>query len=116
MSKNLSNESNDFINLVDDLIIDLVDNLPDDFNDDLDEELNDELKPCPFCGYRAYIDYCNYDHSYAVTCSNCCIDTGRFIDKEACIKAWNNRPIEDKKDNQIKELTDDLAFSKKWAK
>jgi hypothetical protein len=69
MSKNLSNDTNDFINLVDGLIIDLVDDLPDNYNDDLDEEtsskldeeLNDELKPCPFCGYRAYIDYCNYN-------------------------------------------------------
>ena len=60
------------------------------------EEVNDELRKCPFCGGNAYIDL--YDRSYTAVCGNCFATTYEFKDKEDCIRAWNNRPLEDEKD------------------
>ena len=106
----------DFIDAVDDVIIDLIDDLNDDYNDDLPEELNDELKPCPFCGKEPKINQSEFSHRYWVACEDCCCLNKVFYTKDEAIKAWNSRHIEDEKDNQIKELKNDLAFSDKWTK
>ena len=70
------------------------------------DELDVDLKPCPFCGGNAYID--DYDRSYIAICWNCHAETYEFKDKEECIRAWNNRPIEDEKDKEIESLKVEL--------
>lgn len=67
-------------------------------------ELDDELKPCPFCGGKAYI---NVDHeavedtekrhwAYTVVCNRCCATSGLTYLPEKAREAWNWRA-----DNEI---------------
>ena len=55
------------------------------------------LKPCPFCGGKAYLDKADTDPSsecsnnYIVRCSSCRVNTAWFYDKCECVDAWNKR-------------------------
>ena len=66
----------------------------------------DELKPCPFCGGVAQLDFapngnCTYinsegkidytDFLYIVKCTGCCSSGGRYEDINMAIDAWNKR-------------------------
>jgi hypothetical protein len=55
--------------------------------------MNDKLKPCPFCGFRAFVGH--KDGWYWVYCGleNCDINpkTKAFNRKEYAIKCWNRR-------------------------
>ena len=71
----------------------------------------DELKPCPFCGGKAFLDLKSKSHgehfgaTFEVGCRNCCfsfkkdsrwyIANGQIMtDKDGykeCIEAWNRR-------------------------
>lgn len=59
----------------------------------------DELKPCPFCGGKASI---NFDSeaivdsqgrhwAYNVVCDKCCATSGLAYSIEMAIEAWNKR-------------------------
>lgn len=71
-----------------------------------------KLKPCPFCGGEATLIYAD-DKTWQVVCDSCgsCSD---YYDEEwdpdnppegnEAASAWNSRPIEDKKDEEIKRI------------
>lgn len=67
-----------------------------------------ELKPCPFCGGKAYIEcwemvpfekqYIQEENDgfyYGITCMNCDASTGGKLSEEKAIDAWNRRAGED---------------------
>lgn len=49
-----------------------------------------ELKPCPFCGGKAYMKDNGNGH-YSVACQDCFIETGNEKGKCKAIKEWNTR-------------------------
>ena len=58
--------------------------------------MNNELKPCPFCGWRAFIGKTKSEHPYYwVYCGleNCSVNpkTKAFNRKEYAIEVWNRR-------------------------
>ena len=62
--------------------------------------MTENLKICPFCGSEAEI--IGYDDGmYQCVCKNCKSTQGVFYDfPEEAAFAWNNRPIEDLKDDE----------------
>ena len=62
--------------------------------------MTENLKICPFCGSEAEI--IGYDNGmYQCVCQNCKSTQGVFYDfPEEAAFAWNNRPIEDLKDDE----------------
>ena len=62
--------------------------------------MTENLKICPFCGSEAEI--IGYDDGmYQCVCQNCKSTQGVFYDfPEEAAFAWNNRPIEDLKDDE----------------
>lgn len=72
---------------------------------------NIELKPCPFCGGEG--GYANGGFGFIVKCRKC----GSRIDvqntTEEAVEAWNTRPLEDAKDEEIRRLRnvlEDIRF------
>ena len=56
-----------------------------------------ELKPCPFCGGRAFIDrYERPKQEWRIRCFNCPVKFGRYagLSEEEVTKAWNRRTAE----------------------
>jgi hypothetical protein len=52
----------------------------------------EDLKPCPFCGGNAKLNYLNTISSYAVDCENdCCTLNQPELTREQAIKLWNKR-------------------------
>lgn len=52
--------------------------------------MNDkELKPCPFCGGNAQINYAGAD--MLILCSKCLVCTESYHTKEEAVEAWNRR-------------------------
>ena len=56
----------------------------------------DKLKPCPFCGGKAYVRthiyYGGFSHTYCVQCHICGAQGSQFYDTEKdAIEAWNRR-------------------------
>ena len=54
----------------------------------------DELKPCPFCGGKAYLDlYILPKYEYVIRCNVCSLEFGLYLgrNKEEAIEAWNRR-------------------------
>ena len=54
-----------------------------------------DLKPCPFCGGEAqmqYHEFDGYERTYGVICVDCMVqfDTFFLLEEEA-VKAWNSR-------------------------
>ena len=58
-----------------------------------------ELKPCPFCGGKAHIEF-DYNGviespekiwAYSVICERCATSSGLCCSKEKAIEAWNRR-------------------------
>ena len=73
-----------------------------------------KLKPCPFCGESATIERygtSRYGTLYSCDFCGCYLETGEEWDHGG---RWNNRPLEDAKDAQIKELRDALESQPKW--
>ena len=64
------------------------------------DAMTENLKICPFCGSEAEI--IGYDDGmYQCVCQNCKSTQGVFYDfPEEAAFAWNNRPIEDLKDDE----------------
>ena len=54
-----------------------------------------ELKPCPFCGGKAFsinvLPTFGFDVMYRAICEDCNISTPPKRTKEKAIKAWNRR-------------------------
>lgn len=67
-----------------------------------------DLKPCPFCGGKAYIVDGGKDYSFFAGCSNCCSYTEFFKTKDEALAAWNTRPVEDAQASEIKRLRESL--------
>jgi Lar family restriction alleviation protein len=63
---------------------------------------NEELKPCPFCGEKAYIIHEESDGLWEIGCHNqkckLIVYTRDIYDKKEAIAAWNKR---------VKEAADD---------
>lgn len=58
-----------------------------------------ELKPCPFCGGKANIDYGNgiYEIFY-VFCEKCKTRNPNRLTREEAIKLWNRRTTDEQAD------------------
>lgn len=68
--------------------------------------MTDKLKPCPFCGGDDFFVYEWHDF-VSISCRKCGTEVGPL---------WNTRPIEDKKDEEIKRLREALEEIKKMVK
>lgn len=70
----------------------------------------DNLKPCPFCGGKAKINYLPpFVHPKTgrkgierrqVYCDNCGVVTAGMVSEEAAIEAWNRRAEDGKTDSK----------------
>jgi len=59
-----------------------------------DAKITATIKPCPFCGGKAYVgvyDYEAYGESVCVRCSGCHVETFEYDTVENAIEAWNSR-------------------------
>ena len=76
-----------------------------------------ELKPCPKCTSRN-VDIMLGATGRYIQCLNCGMQTVHYPHDRVSIdklkEKWNNRPLEDSKDAQIKELRDALESQPKW--
>ena len=54
----------------------------------MNEEI--ELKPCPFCGGKAYLEWCK-GHLYKVECEECHATTAKYITPLEAQEEWNMR-------------------------
>jgi hypothetical protein len=63
--------------------------------------MNEELKPCPFCGGKAWV----FDGD-SVGCENTCINGDPTDGDLPTFKTWNTRPIEDELRADNKRLLD----------
>lgn len=65
-----------------------------------------ELKPCPFCGSKRITEAIISDY-HAFSC-NACHATGMVLNSSAkftdVVRAWNNRPIEDALQAELKSM------------
>jgi len=50
-----------------------------------------ELKPCPFCGEKAHIEYNDDFFEWNICCSQCPCDIGFEPSKDKIIEKWNTR-------------------------
>ncbi len=54
--------------------------------------INTELKPCPFCGGKAYLDKVTDDYpNYVIRCWGCGVSTQWCADKNKAVELWNRR-------------------------
>ena len=64
--------------------------------------MKDELKPCPFCGRKAYIYKDEYIGTYRAECRNTrcsCIPSTWFCEtKEGAADLWNRRAADEVRD------------------
>ena len=49
-----------------------------------------DLKPCPFCGNKAEIDFFESECTWYIGCTNCTCEI-QDLSEEKAISAWNNR-------------------------
>ena len=53
----------------------------------------EKLKPCPFCGFNAEVEYSQRDNDFmdVVKCQICGAKSERYFDFNKAIDAWNRR-------------------------
>ena len=68
--------------------------------------MTENLKRCPFCGGEAKC--IEFYGLYHVICCNCHIAGKDCPRRESAVSAWNNRPIEDLKDDENARLREAL--------
>lgn len=70
--------------------------------------MTENLKRCPFCGGKVRLES-SHGFNY-VLCKKCKSEyyPASFGDLKKAVAAWNNRPIEDEKDKEIKRLREAL--------
>lgn len=69
-------------------------------------------KPCPLCGSDAELRRYGFEDSldYTILCKKCsCNISGLGDSREDVLATWNNRMVEDKLREQLKETRSDLA-------
>jgi hypothetical protein len=75
--------------------------------------MDDKYKPCPFCGSKARENWHEGLAGYSIECNTsehgCHIKTPIFTMREAAIKKWNTRPLEDAQAAKIEELRTDIS-------
>ena len=66
--------------------------------------MTDKLKPCPFCGGKAFVKEHKFhgcSNTYGVKCSECHTQTLQFFDtEEIAVKRWNTRTPKERGDKQ----------------
>lgn len=58
--------------------------------------MSNELKPCPFCGGRAYLSE-RMNGGYYVECESiggCLAESGNYDTEEQAVEAWNRRVVD----------------------
>ena len=70
--------------------------------------MTENLKRCPFCGGEAKC--IEFYGLYHVICCNCYIAGKDCSTRESAVSAWNNRPIEELKDDENKRLREALEI------
>ncbi len=54
--------------------------------------MSEKLKPCPFCGRKAFVDDSGrYEDIIVVQCCECCSEGAIGETRKEAIKAWNKR-------------------------
>lgn len=66
--------------------------------------MTETLKPCPFCGGKPDLGSYSSSRTWIVVCSKCEAETQVYETKREAVKAWNARPIEDAKTEEIERL------------
>lgn len=51
----------------------------------------EELKPCPFCGGKAWVQHFPLSDTYEVRCSDCNIGTCMLLHRDIAVEMWNRR-------------------------
>lgn len=50
-----------------------------------------ELRPCPFCGSKAWIQHFPVSNTYEARCGECGIGTWPQLNRQAAVDKWNRR-------------------------
>lgn len=69
--------------------------------------MSNELKPCPFCGGRAYLSE-RMNGGYYVECESiggCLAESGKYDTKGQAIEAWNRRVVDT---DELESVADEL--------
>lgn len=71
--------------------------------------MSDKLKPCPFCGGEAMLNYFGSRpiSYYQISCSECGCRQASSIHKESVINTWNTRKPIDRIVEQLEEQMND---------
>lgn len=73
--------------------------------------MTEQLKPCPFCGSEAELRFSEGESGkryYWIPCKKCSCCQTIFDTPQEAVSAWNNRPIEDLKDDENTRLEKNL--------
>lgn len=69
--------------------------------------MSNELKPCPFCGGRAYLSE-RMNGGYYVECESingCLAESGNYDTRGQAIEAWNRRVVDT---DELESIADEL--------
>lgn len=77
-------------------------------NKDIEEQSKLELKPCPFCGGKAF-----WDSEFSGVYCHCGAEITFLESDEEAAEKWNSRPIEDALKEENKRLREALEEIKK---
>lgn len=73
--------------------------------------MTENLKRCPFCNAEAELHFSEGESGkryFWVSCKKCSCSQTLFDTPQEAISAWNNRPIEDAQEVEIKRLREAL--------
>ena len=75
-----------------------------------------KLKPCPFCGGKAYILFSKENKQYHIHCDNCRGRVSYLKTKKEATVTWNRRAGEDELVGALKKCEVILATIVRWNK